>query len=255
MPRNQTELKIVEQPERVEDARPAAVLRPERLEPDRVGLRVALQPGRRLDQHRADEAENGEGEDQDEAGPHRDEEVPEALTEVGRARRAGRRRGRRTGSRIGPADRRGRAVSVMIVSPQRPRGANRPDSRANVFVIIRKPTTTSIAPVTSGDGPVVVAQPAEAVAHGRGADRDEDERDGQAGRVGDEEDGALGDARADRGEADDAAEDRTDARRPAGGEDDAEEGRPPVARGRRGRAAPKPIEAPPIAPTGRWTSR
>ena len=135
-------------------------------------------------------------------------------------------------SSVGPGSARPivRTVSVIGASPQEPSGANRPDSRPNVFVIIRKPTTTSIAPVTYETAVWWSrSQPSRwltAVA----PDRHEDERDGESGRVGDQQDGALEHARADRRQADDPAEDRPDARRPAGGEDDAEQRRPAVAR-------------------------
>ena len=110
IPRNQTELKIENSPSVSKIPGPAAVLRPERFDPGRVGLRVALKPGRRLDQHRADESEDGQGEDQHESRPHRDEEVPQPLADV--AGRDGEATIEVVGrSRIGTADASGRSRS------------------------------------------------------------------------------------------------------------------------------------------------
>ena len=93
------------------------------------------------------------------------------------------------------------------------------------FVIIRKPTTTSIEPVARETAASWRANQREAVAQAVRAERHEDEGDAEPEGVGEQEHRSLADVRAQRGQADDAAEDRADAGGPAGGEHHAEQRR------------------------------
>ena len=101
----------------------------------------------------------------------------------------------------------------------------------NRLVIIRKPTRMSIAPVTSETPASCLRNHtsrwftavAPTATRMNGTPR--------PNRVGEEKDRALADARVQRGQADDAAEDGPDARGPAGGEGHAEERRASIARG------------------------
>ena len=101
-------------------------------------------------------------------------------------------------------------------------------------------------PADERDGAVVAPDPAEPTGDPRRTHRHGEERHGEAGRVGEEEDSALGNALGRRGEADDPAQDRADAGAPAGREDDAEKERPAVAGD--GEARPAPVPRPMTAP-------
>ena len=89
------------------------------------------------------------------------------------------------------------------------------------------------------DGPAVADQRPEDRRRAVEQHRDQQERDAEPERVGDQQDAALGDGRGLRREAEDPAEDDPDARRPADGEDRAqpEAGEPAAARSRAGRRA------------------
>ena len=107
--------------------------------------------------------------------------------------------------------------------PQRPKGDPRVASRPSMLVSISTPTVTSRTPVTMETAwwwrPTTGQPPGDP---GR-AQRHREERDREAGRVGDQEDRPLEDARGRRGQAEDPAEDRADAGAPARREQQAEQ--------------------------------
>ncbi len=227
--KDQTDEKMLKSAEHVHRARPAAVLRRDGVEPGLVGLRVARHPGRRLDEERPDEREDGEDEHEDQRRPHGREDPPEALADVGRAdgepfpHVAGRLR---RAAALGRGGGGGDGQLAHGRAPQSPKAGRSPDSLANEFGDHQEAHRDEHPARHEVHRALVAPEPAEAVAHGRRTERDEDEGDGEAGGVGDEEDRALGDGGAHHRQAQDPAEHRADAGRPAGGEDDPEEGRP-----------------------------
>ncbi len=144
----QERVEDLEQLEGVQDPGPAAVLRPDLVQPAGLRGRVVDDARRRLDHERADDAQRGDGQHQDHGHAHRGQEVPQAfqhpvdaIHECGAGRRGSRGAGRRKRPGLD-------LLGHVRLPPQRPKGDPRVARRPSMLVSISTPTATSRKPVT-----------------------------------------------------------------------------------------------------------